>query len=148
MNHDLITIEGSRTTKSTALEPGARLRVVRTAYIEALIRGGFVNVIETEPTYAEPVLTPEQTEAVERVLLTVEDHDVIETKTFGGETVTVDIVPTPDETDDEDDEPYVVPALNASRPTWAAFLAERSVPYPAKAKRDDLIELWTVHNGG
>ena len=149
MKHELVTIEGSRTTKSTALEPGARIRVVRTPYIDALIAGGFVIVIDTEPMRTEEILTPAQTEAFEQAVergdrIVVEDHDVVETKTFGGDVVNVDIVPSETHGGYGDDE-VVVPPLNASQPRWAAFLTEQEVEYPTGAKRDQLIALWDAY---
>lgn len=41
-----VTIEGSRTTPSVALAPGARKTVALTERVERLIRNGFVNVVE------------------------------------------------------------------------------------------------------
>lgn len=136
MTHELVTIEGSRTTKSTALEPGARMRVVRTPYIDALIAGGFAVVIDTEPMNTERVVTREETDNTEALLGVVANengHEVAESRTFGGDVHNVDTFPM-------DESP--VPPRNAKKERWAAFLDERGISYPEGAKHGELISLW------
>lgn len=45
------------------------------------------------------------------------------------------------------DEEVDVPGRNESRETWAKFLDFQEVPYPEKATRDDLIEVWYADHG-
>lgn len=44
-----ITIEGSKTTPTTFLKPGARITVERTPYINKLISKGYVHLVKDQP---------------------------------------------------------------------------------------------------
>lgn len=153
-----VTIEGS-VTPSVVLSRGRRMTVERTPYIDALIRGGFVVVIEDHGAVPEAVLTPEQTEAFTAAL----NLDTVEQKTSSGDVVAVDIIApdtdTEDDTEDDTGGPEVVviaperdaadtPARNASRPVWSDFLRRQHVEHPKDAGRDALLAIWDEHNGG
>lgn len=66
-----ITIEGSKTTPTTFLKPGARITVERTPFINKLLSRGYVNLVPAQPAkeHGEQIVTTQrETAANERSL--------------------------------------------------------------------------------
>lgn len=114
-----VTIEGS-ITPSSVLPRGKRMTVSRTDYIDKLIAGGFVVVIDVDTTKPEKILTPvftpqdtlEAIKAAQAAKLAQEDADLL-----------------------------TVPGRGASRDAWAAFLRQENITFTDEG-RDALVALW------
>ncbi|WRQ08236.1 hypothetical protein JDBV14_00610 [Mycobacterium phage harman] len=123
-----VTIEGSKSTPTDRLDAGEQITVEYTPEIQQLIRIGGAVVVEWHED--EPV------EKAGEALPDGETRTGVEAPADG----------TLVELAQDDDEP-TVPARNASRDVWTAFLDSQGLDYSNDDGRDDLIAIWDKASG-